>query len=350
MKKYRHIAIAMLVCMVICLSGCHRAKAYVSAKVKELTMTQEEKDRLLAESINAEIPGILCWGDSLTYGYGGRESTYPAVLEQLIAEKITAGSVAEIPVLNMGVCCETSTTILARTGVLPVWVREEFEIPADVETIECQLHLPADLYLDLCSRGDEGFNPCSINGIVGKLETGLEHAPYGYYRFTRLEPGEVSFVERETTVFPHSYGLYGGYYNIVFMGQNDVCEPEFIVDMYRRFANVCTDGRYLFVGLTTGSAESRAKLESLMAEEFGEKYLNARDEMCKHGLEYAGLTDVTFSTFHADRGMVDPALMYDDIHMNGSGYIALANIIYNKMDELGYFDGVRNILSPRSRP
>ena len=76
------------------------------------------------EKVNAAIdeylPGIVCWGDSLTAGVGGNGVTYPDVLSNLIKTNITGqyggGKLRDVEVINCGVGGESSVTIAGRSG------------------------------------------------------------------------------------------------------------------------------------------------------------------------------------------------------------------------------------------
>ena len=60
------------------------------------------------------LPGIICWGDSLTYGEEGDGVSFPQVLRERIAAELL-----EIPVINMGASGEDSITIAGRGGGIP---------------------------------------------------------------------------------------------------------------------------------------------------------------------------------------------------------------------------------------
>jgi hypothetical protein len=60
-----------------------------SKKEEEQTVEEEiaASYEKLEEDISTYLPGIVCWGDSLTAGAGGNGTTYPNVLESLIKEQ-----------------------------------------------------------------------------------------------------------------------------------------------------------------------------------------------------------------------------------------------------------------------
>ena len=79
---------------------------------------------------NGEISGnieVNCYGDSLTFSYGGGEITYPGTLKGLLGSKYRVN--------NLGIGGETTITIAGRQGSIPMRVKA-VTIPAKVNTIE----------------------------------------------------------------------------------------------------------------------------------------------------------------------------------------------------------------------
>lgn len=94
------------------------------------------------ETVARYLPGIICWGDSLTAGSSGNVS-YPATLQKYINTYLCGiydfrSSIenaedysrlnwedykVSIPVVNMGAGEEDSATILGRCGVVPYVVK-----------------------------------------------------------------------------------------------------------------------------------------------------------------------------------------------------------------------------------
>ena len=77
-----------------------------------------EKVSEAATNIKKDLPRIICWGDSLTVGYGGNGVTYPKVLGNLI----------KLETINYGVTAEGARTVAYRQGGLPMYV-EAFDMP-----------------------------------------------------------------------------------------------------------------------------------------------------------------------------------------------------------------------------
>lgn len=305
-------------------------------------LSYEERQQLMRQLISQELPGILCWGDSLTAGHGGNGVSYPGVLSELLNIRLIDG----IEVLNFGVSIETTYTIMARANVVPLYAFD-FVIPEGCYPAELEVVTDYGMYLNLAANGDGGLNPVTIAGVKGILKFVRDKEDGGkLYSFTRLEPGEKVEVPGMTAIIPDSVGKYSNYVNIVFMGQNGTYDGyEDLVNLYRRFADSFDNDRYIFIGLTTDTAESRQPFENLMTEAFGDKFINMRAELVNRGTQLVGIPENEEDAADRVFGKVPASLMSDEVHLNEYGYRSMAYIIYERMEQLGYFDGVKGILS-----
>lgn len=105
-------------------------------QTEPVTLSEDERRALLNQEAAQAVPGIVCWGDSLTYGYGGNGESYPGTLQRLIDERLISG----IPVVNNGVCVEQTYTIMARAGVWPMMV-DSFVMPSGITPVEIHVNL-----------------------------------------------------------------------------------------------------------------------------------------------------------------------------------------------------------------
>ena len=305
------------------------------------TLSAEEKEALLRQAVQQSIPGIVCWGDSLTFGYGGNGESYPATLQRLINENLIDG----IPVVNNGVPVEPSHTIMARAGVWEMYAKE-FIIPADCTPVTIKIILRDGMYTNLASFGDGGLNPVTIAGVKGTLKSAYREDDYGWFDFTRLEPGDAVGVSDMTPVIPASSSLYDGYVNIIFMGENGYFKsPEHLISQYQLFIDKRGLSRYLIIGLTSGNNTSRGELTRQMSEYFGDKYIDMRTELITRGPELVGLERSDGDWYNIQEGILMGYLMSDAVHLNEYGYRAMGMIVYERMDALGYFDGVKSAIA-----
>lgn len=303
----------------------------------EPVLTEAERHALMRQLISEALPGIVCWGDSLTYGYGGNGESYPATLSRLISDRIIDG----IAVENNGLCIETTHTIMARAGAWAIYA-EAFTIPAGTETVNMRAFFEGGAYSNLASNGDVGLNPVTICGIQGELKAQNDT---GDYWFHRLEPGEETYVNYGELIHPVSKGLYSGYINIIFMGQNGCYTSiDDLIAQYDRFVSI-RSGRYLIIGLTTGKNENRSELAARMSEHFGSNYIDMRVELIQKAPELVGLERREEDINCYEEGRVQSYLMFDDVHLNEYGYRAMGMIVYERLEQLGYFNEVKDIVA-----
>ena len=314
-----------------------------SGSVSERQENLVKLTSLLNETIQKDLPGIVVWGDSLTAGSGGKGVNYPLVLQNLIHQQVYPN----IPVENMGVPGETSRTIVGRAGSIP-YVVNNFRIPKNTSKVEIHLTSSAGGPVAPLRRGEKGLNPVKIDGVQGIISIDQETTKsknFTYY-FERLKSGKAVSVNKGTLVEPALVNEFKNYLPIIFIGQNGGYQDnQQLVDQIKSIVNMEKyNERYLVLGLTTGTAESRSDLEKLMETEFGTKYVNLREEISSKGMEIAGVTPNKEDVLAMKMGSVPPSLLSDKVHFNAKGYEVIGEIVFERMQELGYFDSVQKLV------
>jgi len=296
------------------------------------------------------LPGIVCWGDSLTAGTGGEGITYPLTLERLIEERLLSKNhcdVGTVPVVNMGVGGEDTRTILGRNGAVPFTVKKDFVIPAGTE--------PAELLIEGGSplrQGAAGMESVEIGGIWGTVSIEQESytAPAYRYYFARHKAGEEKPVPAGTPIISSGSMQYSDYVAVVFIGENGgytdsaelIRQQKAIIGRQR-----ANHDRFIIVGSHTGTAEERAESEAAMEAEYGDKYINLRKYMSEDGIDDVNeLLGVGMKATARDRqmmgqGMTPESLLFDTVHFNQYGYALIGHLIYERMEESGYFEEIK---------
>lgn len=288
------------------------------------------------------LPGIICWGDSLTYGYNGEGVSYPSVLEQRIKENI-----GEIPVVNMGACGEDSITIAGRSGGIPFVTAEDITILAEPEAIEVAIVSQNGKEVSPSIYTDVGINECEIAGVSGMLTIQDAGQQGSRYIFVRAKAGEEVQVPSGTEIKTEASEKYKDYLSIVFVGTNGGYEDydELIVQQDAIIASrTANTDKYLVVGITYGTEEGMAEYDKVMYEHYGDKYLCLRSYLSVFGMRDAGLTPTEEDRQRMQAGMVPLSLRTDDVHFTAKGYEVTGNVIYDKLESLGYFDAKEQIL------
>ena len=328
------------------------------------------------DTVSDYLPGIVCWGDSLTTGSSGNVS-YPSTLQKYIdtylcdiydfrstiqnAEDYSRLDWDEytvsIPVVNMGAGQEDSATILGRSGVTPYVVGADFEIPAEVEPVNIQLKSPDGKNVTPLTAGGAGVNPVTIEGVVGEI-TLTNNQGWGQtaYQFTRAEAGEPVSVAKGTQIITACTEEYRDYVHIVWLGTyGDFTTPEKLVNdtkllLSRQASN---PERYLVIGpcalrgaWTNADPATLNGVDSAMMQAFGNHYLNVRKYLMTDGLTDAKITPSREEKLVIQQGRVPTSFRSNasGADLNGTAYKLIGKLVYERMESLGYFDEIRQEL------
>lgn len=300
------------------------------------------RENLLMAYEKERIAGIVCYGDSLTYGSGGEGVSYPLVLEEALRKERIY-----IPVVNMGIGGENTVTIAGRAGAIPFQV-EAFEIPGEAVPVEISFIEEEGKSIRPLYQGDTGLNPCTIGGVTGRI-TGEQDEQGGMtYFFTRSEEGEAVKVPEGSEVETWAATQFQDYISVVFMGENHGWNDE-IDELIRQQQEILSmqeaqKGKFIVIGLPTGTAEERKELEAALSETYGDKFFNIREYMSTQALEDAGIKPTDEDKARMAEGMVPSSLLTDHIHFNAEGYRLLGEQIYERMKKLGYFEELEGIV------
>ena len=348
-----------------------------SSQRQELNEARQENLETVQQIYNEDLemvaqylPGIVCWGDSLTAGSSGNVS-YPLTLQKYIDTYLCdiydlRFSVdnpdiytrvnwedyrISIPVVNMGAGQEDCPTILGRAGVVPYVVQSDVVIPAGTEPVSISIASEDGRTVSPLTAGSSGINPVTIAGVQGTLT--LTSSGTGWYQsayqFTRLEEGEETPVAKGTEIITACKEEYRDYIHIVWLGTYGYYgTPEQLVNNVKALLqrqNLNSD-RYLVIGPCTTNGTwayvnttSLDAIDSAMLQAFGSHYINLRKYLIEDGLRDAGLSASKTDTagnvpesFRSNAGGAD---------MNGIAYELIGKLVFDRMDRLGYFDEVR---------
>lgn len=322
------------------------------------------------------MPGVVCWGDSLTIGSSGNVS-YPHTLQKYLDTYIcdiydiryslntTEGLSTKdwdtykvsIPVVNMGAGQENTATILGRSGVEPYVVSANFTIPAGTESVPVGISSPDRKTVTPLIGGDGGVNPVTIAGVQGTLTRNASTSQWSQYayEFTRLEAGEEVSVEKDTEVITAATDAYKDYIHIVWLGTyGNFSNADKLVNETKALLkrqNINTD-RYLVIGPCTYngswvvSPTSLDTIDSAMIQAFGDRYINLRKYLMADGLRDADLSATTQDKRSISNGYVPDSFRSsaNGADLNGVAYELLGQLVYERMDRLGYLEEIREEL------
>ena len=217
-----------------------------------------------------------------------------------------------------------------------------FDIPKEAVPVEIHFLEEEGKPIRPLYQGSTGINPCTINGVTGSITGEKDEQGAMTYFFTRSEAGEAVKVEDGSEVETWASGQFHDYIFVVFMGENHgwneetdelIRQQQAILSMQEKHK-----GKYIVVGLPTGTAKERSELEVALSEVYGEKFFNIREYMSTEALADAGIKPTDEDAARMAEGMVPTSFLSDHIHFNGEGYRLLGEQIYERMEALGYFE------------
>jgi len=325
------------------------------------------------DTVSQYLPGIVCWGDTLTSGSQGTLS-YPYILQKYIDTYICdiydfRSSIKDaedfsrldwnkykvsIPVVNMGAENEDSTTILGRSGDIPYVMSIRATIPADTEAVNIYFSSINGRPVSPLCGGDIGVNPVTINGVKGTLTVDTDEAYYWgdrkKYYFTRSESGEACEVTSGEAINTAASDMYENYIHVVcigtYGGYDTASELAAQIKLLLNRQTANTD-RYIVLGICYQDGwKDTSALDAVMLQTFGEHYINIRKYLCSDGLADAGINPTYDDKQEAALGVVPESLRSSsgDAGLSAKAYALIGKLVYDRMDKLGYFDEVKNEL------
>ncbi|TCL59386.1 glycosyltransferase involved in cell wall biosynthesis [Kineothrix alysoides] len=372
---------ALYVVLIIILAAVLGSMVYVThlrdgRKSTEQAIAEERFENItmkVQKTTSRYLPGIVCWGDSLTASAGGdilpsgerlkKGIKYPDILRNEIEAGVfgTDVKIGVPEVINMGVGGENTDTILGRNGAVPFVLSSELRMPSFVKSNASDA-LPVEIHLASQNgdpvaplrQGNKGMESVSINGIEGIITIEQESyaaADYKYY-FTRITYGEAVTIPQGSLIQTQGSVLYTDYIPIIFIGENGgykdgvelIAQQQAIIKHQEEGIG---QERYIIVGSHSGTAEESTEIESLMEKAYGRKYINLREYMVTAGLSDAGLIPTSVDNELMAVGVCPASLRVtaEDVHFNSAGYELIGKLIYKRMDELGYFNEVKDAIN-----
>ena len=250
----------------------------------------------------------------------------------------------------MGVGGENTLTISGRNGAIPYVVSQEFTIPKSKIPVEISFTSQNGEKVAPLRQGDRGVNPVLIDGVKGVLsirQESYDSEEYTYY-FTRTTVGDSKSIQPGTEIITAASKENLDYITVIFMGQNGGYTGfEDLIRQQRAIIEhqTANKDRYIIVGLHTGTAESRNALETALENEYGAHYINLREYMSTQAMTDAGLIPTDADIEKMQMGATPDSLLSDEVQFNSVGYELIGKLIYKRMDELGYFNEVREALT-----
>ena len=280
---------------------------------------------------------VICFGDSITEGMGmKRPDAYPGVLGKYLEGQFT--------VLNAGVGGENSYTICSRANALPftvtnevVFEKGEYEYTSDYK-IFSGINGEKICYRYACMGRELPISSLIIGGKKYSLRcdrVGKEE--YDKYVLKRENADEREIIPVGTLIEYDYSEIYNYCYcSILLQGANDGDMPiDIIIDRYKKIEAL----NDRFIALIPHYRDDETA--ELFNESFPNKCVDLR-EYCKEQF----WIDYNIQKNQADIYCINEGILsrrftyknnYRDCHLNELGYKILADLIYKKGIELGYW-------------
>lgn len=294
-------------------------------------------------------PSLALWGSSSFDGAHADQGVpqgYNASLAHLLRDYL------EIPVLEFGRGGDTSTMIAARRGV----GARTYQLVFPQDKIPATGSVP----VTLAEGSQVAWGPSAqVPGLVGDVPGVLTAGDTeGSYSFTRtLDGAEVYAPASSPASWFHSYQemVSRACYHVIQIGRNNLDEFEQIKEDTQLSYDLAPE-RTLVMGHFRGQWDAR---DSAMAKQveaynawaegvYGDRFVNPelfmRETTQEAWLRYGALSGSGVWASDEDRAAYDegkiPPSFYaaDGFHLNGWGYVALAQQLYYRTTHLGWFE------------
>ena len=279
---------------------------------------------------------VVCWGDSITQGMAMSEGyTYPQHLQGQIGSAFR--------VINAGVPGETSEAILSRANAIEICLTNDVTFKKG----ESKALLDRNLFKSVGAETPityKGFgNQLRLNSVIidGKKYTieyeNGESYDVGTYKLTRESTASALTLKAGTKVkYDYSSQYKKIHCNVIYIGGNDgKLTADVIINKYKKLTALNEN----YIVIIPHYSENDLAKE--FKEAFGDKALDIREYMIKqahidYGVELTGMDGYCIK-----KNIVPTSYSYKnqrgDAHLNELGYKILADQVYKKGQQLGYW-------------
>lgn len=293
-------------------------------------------------------PSLALWGSSSIEGVHADQSVpagFNATPATLLSGYLSA------PVLGFGRGGDTSSMIAARRGVGQSRYKLVFpddRVPAS-GTVNVTLAPDTDV-----QWGASTQVPGYVGGAPGVLTAGVAE---NSLLFTRTVPGEEIYAPADTSaacLYSYQEMISRACYHVIQIGRNNMDETTRIQEDTQRAFDMAPT-RTVVLGHFRAQGDDKSSDQAKQVETynawasktFGDKFINPetflRETTQENWLRYGALAGSGVWSSDQDRaaykdGKIPPTFYATDgFHLNGWGYVALAQQIYYRVTNLGWF-------------
>ncbi|MBO5726078.1 MAG: hypothetical protein J6S00_03320 [Clostridia bacterium] len=330
MKKL--LSVILCICVLFCCAACGEQDDTATGNPNKDVKVDPAK---VIENFDNQGTVIVCWGDNITQGMAMPTGyTYPQHLQASIGSKYR--------VLNAGVPGEACDAILSRANAIEFCLATDviFEKGEAQYTMDRYLFTVPDADIPLAYMGFGNQLPLKDVIIGGKpytieFESGDTY-DNGIYRITRKDASKALTIPAGTKVkFDYSSQYDKIYCNIILMGANDGNRgAETLIEKYKKLTAL--NENYIVIVPFYSSDYSKE-----FKEAFGDKALDVREYFMKQAHKDYGIELTKLDEACIKKGLIPGTYNYQEIrgdsNLNKIGYKILADQVYKKGVELGYW-------------
>jgi len=305
----------------------------------------------------SQVKTAVCWGDSFSETGG----SYPKDLSNLVGP--------DWEIIGGGVGGNRVYDIAARQGALGVYTSTEFVLPSSTQTITTDgLLRDRDNSLQPALCNLQGFtralvNPCLITygtnpdeQILCNVSSTYKNGTY-IAEISRLTPGEAITIPAHSKVESYGARTYrDADLQIVYMGENGGWDPigakynehyyDNLYGYHDLMFNYSIHHKSDYIILALHDVMFNQYYWASITNRYGNRVINLHDEIPARGREliirtgaYKNVCDIPQSEIdRIDGGLWPVCFMFaeNDAHPNIFGARAMAILVFEKMQELGY--------------
>lgn len=285
---------------------------------------------------------VVCFGDSLTSGTGGKGVNMPDILHRM--------SGAEV--INYGIHADTINDIATRSGASKFTLVNNILIPSEPTPVEISFTSEFGDIPNMLKHGDEGLNPVTIDGIKGNIlkienedddESDEDETEVITYSFTRLEAGDEKQIQSGAEIIPFAaLDKKDDDINIIWTdGNARLQSTEEIIDLIEKIDKMLAysgSDKYIIVSEMNLHEDVPVtdEVNEMFEKHYGKHFVNLRKYFIEEALSDLGLepSDEDLETINLSD--VPKFLRVDDVHGNSIYYYLAGKKIYERCQKLGY--------------
>lgn len=214
-------------------------------------------------------------------------------------------------------------------------------------------------------READGINPCFIDGVEGTLTAEQDSDKKWHYYFTRSFNGTPVSIIKPTPIITHYMRtVSNNRVLLLWLGQNNATSSDStsniddlaqrMIDAHKAIIDHVGTNKYIILGApinqpVANSAKVYKPLYERMQYAFGKHYINIADYLIEYAMSNYGIGDSPTDTADRQAYRVPTSLRGvkrdengnitgpDSVHLNSAGYLAVADQVYKRGKELGYW-------------